>query len=63
MPRYEVDWQVFGTRYVDADDALDAKQQVDEWLEDEHGLTGQVADGWDYEARELAPSPGNGGSR
>jgi hypothetical protein len=46
---YEVSWQVFGHRTVAAESPEDAQRQVDEWLEDEHGMDKSIVDGWDYE--------------
>lgn len=52
--KYEVAWQVFGTKTIEAESVDEAQTEVDEWLEDEHGMTSSVADGWDYDVRPLA---------
>lgn len=48
MPEFTVQWSVFGSKTVNAESDEEAMELVDEWLEDEHGLTDQVAAGWDY---------------
>lgn len=49
MTKYEVLWQISGTKTIKATNENEAFEKVDDWLESSHSMTVNEVDGWEYE--------------